>query len=214
MAMVKPIANSYAVMGVDVARYQGTIDWEALSKQGVAFAFIKATEGSSHVDVRFRENWNAVAKTSILASSYHFMSYDSGGITQAENYITTVGKRSGMLPPAVDVEFYGSYYQTPMEPADARAILRDLLNALEEFYGVKPVIYVTRSAYTLYIEDHFEEYPIWIRNVYYPPLLDGIHDWTFWQYSDRGQLYGHEGTHIDLNAYRGTREELEALMIK
>lgn len=101
MAMVKPIANSYAVMGVDVARYQGTIDWNALSEQGIAFAFIKATEGSSHVDVRFRENWNEVAKTSILASPYHFMSYDSGGITQAENYITTVGKRSGMLPPAV-----------------------------------------------------------------------------------------------------------------
>ncbi len=214
MAVVKPIANSYAVMGVDVARYQGTIDWNALSEQGVAFAFIKATEGSSHVDVRFRENWNEVAKTSILASPYHFMSYDSGGITQAENYITTVGKRSGMLPPAVDVEFYGSYYQTPMEPADAREILRDLLDALEEFYGVKPIIYATRSAYTLYIEDHFEEYPFWIRNVYYPPLLDGIHDWTFWQYSDRGHLYGHEGTHIDLNAYRGTREELEALMIK
>ena len=74
MAMVKPIANSYAVMGVDVARYQGTIDWNALSEQGIAFAFIKATEGSSHVDVRFRENWNEVAKTSILASPYHFMS--------------------------------------------------------------------------------------------------------------------------------------------
>ncbi len=214
MVLVKPIANSYEVMGVDVARYQGAIDWNALSEQGVLFAFIKATEGSGHVDVRFQENWKAVAETSILASPYHFMSYDSGGVTQAENYISTVGRRSGMLPPAVDVEFYGKYYRSPMDPAQARVILRNLLDALEAFYGVKPLIYATRSAYALYIADHFDEYPLWIRNVYYPPLLDGIHNWTFWQYSDRGRLYGHEGTHIDLNVYRGTLEELEALTVK
>lgn len=214
LPILRPVANSYEVMGVDVSRYQGAIDWNAFSEQGVAFAFIKATEGSSHVDVRFQENWAAVAKTPILASPYHFMSYDSSGITQAENYITTVGKRRGMLPPAVDVEFYGAYIKNPMDPVQARAILRDLLDELEIFYDAKPVIYVTRSAYSLYIEDHFEDYPLWIRNVYYPPLLDGIRGWTFWQFSDRGRLYGQEGTHIDLNVYKGTLKELESLTIK
>lgn len=71
-ALVRPIAGSYEVKGVDVARYQGEVDWGAFSEQGIAFAFIKATEGSSHVDMRFQENWEAVAKTSILAAPYHF----------------------------------------------------------------------------------------------------------------------------------------------
>ena len=119
-ALVRPIVGSYEVKGVDVARYQGEVDWGAFSEQGIAFAFIKATEGSSHVDMRFQENWEAVAKTSILAAPYHFLSYDSSGAAQAEHYITTVGKRRGMLPPAVDVEFYGDYYDTPMEPRKAR----------------------------------------------------------------------------------------------
>ena len=40
----------FPVMGVDVSSYQGDIDWQLLESQGVRFAFIKATEGSGHVD--------------------------------------------------------------------------------------------------------------------------------------------------------------------
>lgn len=211
--VVKPSVNSYNVRGVDVARYQGTIDWELLSEQGINFAFIKATEGSGHVDIRFAENWEAISQTEILAAPYHFFSFDSSGITQAENFIETVGKRRGMLPPAVDVEFYGDYVKKPKASDEVRQILKDMLGALERFYGVKPIIYATRSAYELYIEDHFNEYPLWIRNVYYLPFWDGIYGWSFWQYSDRGHLQGHEGDHIDLNVYKGTLNELESLTI-
>ena len=42
-----PSQESYPVRGVDVSSYQGEIDWQVLSRQGIQFAFIKATEGSS-----------------------------------------------------------------------------------------------------------------------------------------------------------------------
>ena len=45
------------VRGVDVSHHQGRIDWEALSDSGIAFAFMKASEGRDHRDRRFRENW-------------------------------------------------------------------------------------------------------------------------------------------------------------
>ena len=55
---INPIlADTYAVHGVDVSHYQGTIDWETLSRQNLDFAVIKATEGSTHIDDRFVENW-------------------------------------------------------------------------------------------------------------------------------------------------------------
>lgn len=41
------VAGGYEVHGVDVSHYQGTIDWDVLS-QNQDFAFIKATEGSTH----------------------------------------------------------------------------------------------------------------------------------------------------------------------
>lgn len=45
--------KNYEVKGVDVSHYQGDIDWEILSNQGIKFAFIKATEGKSFVDVYY-----------------------------------------------------------------------------------------------------------------------------------------------------------------
>ena len=53
---VKVNRSKYQVFGVDVSHYQGDIDWKKLESQGVMFAFIKATEGSGHVDESSRYN--------------------------------------------------------------------------------------------------------------------------------------------------------------
>ena len=100
--------DKYSVMGVDVAHYQGVIDWNKLEEQGVDFAFIKATEGSGHVDCFSKSNLNNISKTNIYHSAYHFFSFDSSGETQAENYISAVDKNKINLPPVIDVEYYGN----------------------------------------------------------------------------------------------------------
>ena len=51
--------------------YQGTIDWPVLAAQDLDFC-IKATEGSSHTDERFAENWEAAKKTELRIGAYHF----------------------------------------------------------------------------------------------------------------------------------------------
>ena len=50
-----PSETDYPIRGVDVSYYQGEIDWEILGGEGIDFAFIKATEGSSHIDIKFQE---------------------------------------------------------------------------------------------------------------------------------------------------------------
>ncbi len=52
-----PSPEKYPVTGVDLSHYQGEVDWERLSQEPITFAYIKATEGSSHVDSRFAQNW-------------------------------------------------------------------------------------------------------------------------------------------------------------
>ena len=47
----------YPVKGVDVSAHQKEIDWRGLASEDISFAFIKATEGSSHVDKNFKKNW-------------------------------------------------------------------------------------------------------------------------------------------------------------
>ena len=40
----------YPIYGVDLSHYQGEIDWNVPAAQDIRFAYIKAAEGSSHVD--------------------------------------------------------------------------------------------------------------------------------------------------------------------
>ena len=209
------LASKFEVTGVDVSHYQGTIDWMKLAEQNLDFAFIKATEGSSHIDECFYDNWHEAGKTGLCIGAYHFFSFDSDGETQAQLYIDTVGNLNGKMAPVVDVEFYGDKESNPPPKDEAVKQLGDMLSALEDCYHVKPVIYTTYKAYNSYIKGEFEEYPLWIRNVYYQPFITG-NKWTFWQYTDTAVLDGYKGAekYIDMNVFRGTREELKELIVQ
>ena len=205
-------AASYDVRGVDVARYQGTIDWETLADQDVQFAYIKATEGSSHVDERFAENWRSANRTRLLVGAYHFMSFESPGETQAANFVAKVPAEPGTLPPVVDLEHYGKYADDPPSTKQVREILSPLLAGLEKHYGVPATIYTTKDAYDAYVRGAYPDNPIWIRSVFLPPRLGDDRDWTIWQYSHRDRMPGYSGVerYIDVNVFRGSLAELRA----
>lgn len=205
-------ASKCALNGIDVSHYQGNIDWEKIEEQGIDFAFIKATEGCSHVDQYFEENWDKAGQTSLMLGAYHFFSFDSEGKFQAEHFIDTVGNLQGKLAPVIDVEYYGDKKADPPLKKDVWAQLSVMLDLLEEHYHIKPIIYTTYKAYHDFIKGEFEGYPLWIRNVYYPPAAM---EWTFWQYTDQAVLDGYQGSekYIDRNVFRGSREELESLVV-
>ena len=205
----RPGAGTYSVRGVDVSHYQGDIDWSVLSAQDISFAYIKATEGSRHRDPRFEENWEESAGTGLYTGAYHFFSFDSPAESQAQNFIQTVGKREGMLPPVVDFEFYGDKRSNPPPVSQAAEQLELMLEMLGEHYGVTPVIYAREETYEMYLEGGFEAYPLWIRNVVRRPKTD--REWTFWQYANRGRLKGYSGQEkfIDLNVFAGSKEQWE-----
>jgi lysozyme len=209
-------AAGYDVKGVDVAHYQGEIDWEILASQGIDFAWIKATEGSSHVDQRFAENWARAHGTGLLVGAYHFMSFESAGTTQAENLVRQVPATPGTLRPVVDLELYGPYFAEPPAPEHVGRILDDLVAGIEEHYGATPIVYVTEEAYDLYVAGRYPQLKVWIRSVAAPPSLSDGRDWTFWQYSARDRLDGYDGVepYIDMNAFAGTREELESMALR
>ena len=113
-----PSKKQYPVSGIDLSHYQGEVDWPVLAQQNIMFAYIKATEGSSHT-----------------------FSFDSSGDTQADHFIHTAGNRSGMLPPAVDVEYYADKKSNPQDPESVREQLQIMLDRLEEYYHKPPVLY-------------------------------------------------------------------------
>ena len=205
----RPSEEEYPIRGVDVSYYQGEIDWQILAEENIAFAFIKATEGSSHIDTKFRENWEQAGETGLKRGAYHFFSFESSGKTQAEHFISVVPKTAGDISPVIDIEFYGDRFYNRPDAAETRRELQILLDTLEAHYGVKPVIYATESSYSAYIRGHFDAYPLWIRNVYFSPNMGMPGKWTFWQYDSEAKLNGYSGEeeHIDLNVFSGSEKE-------
>lgn len=211
-----PSKNTYPVRGVDVSHHQGDIDWEILSKQNIQFAYIKGTEGGNFIDKKFLKNFSAAHKTNLRVGAYHFFSYDSSGESQYRNFISIVPMQKGMLPPVVDIEFYGDKQVHLPDKEKTQRELKILLQLLEEHYHLKPVIYTTGRVYELYIAEDFSEYDIWIRNVFRSPALADGRDWAFWQYTNRERLAGYAGREkfIDMNVFNGSAREFAAYPAK
>lgn len=208
-------AAGYPVKGVDVSHYQGEVDWSQMKDQGMEFAYIKATEGSGHVDDYFEKNWTKAREAGMVCGAYHFFSFESEGKKQAKHFIKKVGRRSGMLIPVIDVEYYGKYAEKPPKNEKVEKELGEMIGELEKEYGKKPMIYCTYSVYNRYIKEQFSDIPLWIRNVYYLPKDIG-REWTFWQYTDKARLAGYEGEEeaIDCNAFRWEKEKLQDYILE
>lgn len=200
--------GQFPVRGIDVSHHQGEIEWEAVANARVRFAFIKATEGRDHLDTRFEHNWSAADRVGLHRGAYHFFTFCSPGDAQARHFLEVVPPTRGTLPPAVDVEFAGNCRSwTSIE--EIRGELRAFLARLEQAWGRRPLLYITRESESRIVSGHFDDYPVWIRNTIWRPFGGG-HEWLFWQFTDDAELPG-IGTPVDMNVYRGDAEALAAL---
>lgn len=205
IAFRAPQPVSLPVHGVDVAKWQGDIDWPRLRSAGVRFAFIKATEGGDHVDSRFLENWRGAHAAGIPTGAYHFYFHCRGGAEQARWFIRHVPKQRGSLPPVLDMEWNGHSKTCPGKKPRATVLheMREFLRIVTRHYGQKPIIYSTVDFHREILEGEFRDYEFWLRST--KDHVDDVYptrDWLFWQYTATGRVPGVEAD-IDLNAFKG-----------
>jgi lysozyme len=193
-----PWAARY-IQGVDVSHHQGAIDWRTLAANDVAFAYIKATEGADHVDMRFDYNWREADAAGLYRGAYHFFTLCQPGARQAANFIAAVPRDAGALPPALDLEHMGPCREGPTMP-DVIVEADVFMDRVEAHYGVRPIIYTTREFHDAHLSELTGE-SFWIRSIATPPSFRQ-NDWIIWQHHNRGHRRGVEGP-IDLNAFRG-----------
>jgi lysozyme len=196
------------VIGVDVSNHNGDIDWTSLAASGVAFAYIKATEGGNFRDRRFERNWYAAKAAGVPRGAYHFFTQCRSGPDQAANFIRTVPKEAGVLPAAVDAEHMG-----PCPPgqtvADIRGEILAFMDLVEANYGKRPVVYVTHEFHQAYLDGYLDTEKFWVRSLILPPSIRQ-HSWLFWQFHQRGRRSGIHGP-VDLDVFRGSPRDLAAI---
>ena len=210
-----PKPGDYPIHGIDVSKYQGTIDWSAVADSGVKFVWIKATEGGDRLDERFQANWQGAKQAGIPHGAYHFVYWCRPPIEEAAWFEQNVPVEDEALPPVLDVE------ATPESRTCKRHLERDatiadmkvMLEEMERHFGKRPIIYTTVDFYEAILSGGaFADYPIWVRSTKHNPAVPyGSRPWKFWQYQADGAIPGIEGD-VDRNVYYGTREQWQAFL--
>jgi lysozyme len=210
-----PRPRDYPIHGIDVSKYQGEIDWNAVKASGVKFVWIKATEGGDHADEKFTANWAGAKMAGIPRGAYHFVYWCRPPGEEVAWFEQNVPVEDDALPPVLDVEATPTSQtcHKHLERESAIADMRVMLEEMERHYGRRPVIYTSVDFFEAILSDGaFTDYPIWVRSTkHHPSVRYGSRKWHFWQYQADGSVPGIVG-HVDRNVYYGSPAQWQAFL--
>jgi len=198
------IRSEGKVWGIDLSHHQSDVEWEKLSKHKPNFIFFKATEGVTHIDTKYSQNYDNARKEGIIVGTYHFFSYKSSGRAQAEHFLSVAKYQAGDLPLVLDAE-YARYMPSS---AIVTKELIDFMKTVTQKTGKKPIVYCNYKFYKQYLERELKnEHMLWICDFKNEP--NG--NWHFWQATDQFKIAGVRGT-VDFNIFNGTLKKLTELL--
>lgn len=202
-------ADGPTVYGIDVSRFQGTIDWQPVADSGVVYAYIQISRSVTDLDAKFSYNWQRAKEVGILRGAYQRFQPDQDVARQAQIFLDTLGPfQEGDLPPMLDVEDDGG-----RTPAQIAAAVQQWIDIVEPAVGVTPLIYTGYYFWKDNVAADFSRHPLWIANYSADcPLVPASWTrWAFHQYSSTARIPGITENTVDVNRFNGTLEDLKAL---
>ena len=218
------------LLGVDVSRWQGPMDWYTTKAAGAKFAFIRAgscnsSDGSCYTDDQFPNNAE-FAPLYLPVGYYWYFRPNHNPTVQADYFCDLIQGETWALPPVVDLEVTGG-----LSPANVTMKTTEFIARINERLKIWPILYSRAyflHDYTVY-HPFWEECDLWIARYTtkdepwgnpndYPKVKPPYWDnWTFWQYiadSDAAVKYGGHGPpngddDIDLNYFNGDEAAFE-----
>lgn len=197
------LAASSGNMGIDVSKWNGSIDWNAVKNSGVSYVIIRcgyrgSTTGALIEDPKFRSNIQGATAAGLKVGVYFF--------TQAVNEVEAVEEASMV---ASLISGYKISYPVflDVEPSGGRAdnIGKDTRTAVCKAFcqtiqnsGYTAGIYANRTWFTSYINTgSLTGYKIWLAQYAAAPTYSATR-YDLWQYSSKGSVAGISGS-VDMN---------------
>ena len=173
----------YGVRGIAVSEINGDIDWTKVSKEGnIAFAFIKATEGTMIKDKKYAINYVNAKKAGVKVGIYHEYVHGNELSTQVKFYMKNVKVGSTHLKPTMKIMFDTSL----MTKEDKTKFQDDMFIACQTIYDnykKNLMIYTTEAIYKdLFSGSKFDNNNLIVENLKIKPLMMDASRWNFWQY--------------------------------
>jgi lysozyme len=197
---------SFPVHGIDAARFQGTMNWSRIRREGIKFAWVKATEGGDRLDPQFNANWLGATHAGIPIGAYHFYYFCTDPDTQAKWFIRNVPRLRGGMPPVLDLEWnpHSPTCTLRLPAREVRKVANRFIQIVERHYRTRVVVYTTPEFWLQNDVSRLKR-EFWLRSTAkHIEHKYGTSRWHFWQYTSTGVLDG-VGTSIDLNCFNGSQ---------
>lgn len=215
MSKITPqrIEELECVQGLDCSGYQKNINWSNAKADGIEFAFIKITEGTTgHEDGSYNLNARveSAQQNGVKIAYYHFARPGNVDDPEADandevnnvmNHLNVLPKAD--LPVVLDIEAYSTTIVWDNKIDHMNRYIAAFISGMES-NGLSTIIYSYKSFFDSNTNSAFGAYPLWLaaypndpENVL-PNLPKGWDDWKIWQYTDKGAINGYIGE-IDLN---------------
>ncbi|KAH7902799.1 glycoside hydrolase family 25 protein [Hygrophoropsis aurantiaca] len=198
------------ISGIDVSSTQGrNINWSKVKSNGIHFAFVKATEGTSYVNPDFSSQYSGATKVGLIRGSYHFAHPgSSSGSAQATYFIKHGGgwSKDGItLPGALDFEAGCN----GLSHSAMVAWIKSFSDRYHSSEGRYPILYIRTNWWkscTGNSASFGSKNPLWLASwaSSMGPLPAGWKSATFWQYTNHSSSNPGDQNefHGDLKALR------------
>ena len=196
------LSSGSGVLGIDVSKHNGSIDWEKVKNSGVSFVIIRcgyrgSATGVMVEDPKFRSNIQGATAAGLKVGVYYF--------SQAVNQREAVEEASAALelisgykisyPVFIDVEAAGGRADG-ISSADRTAVVQAFCNTIRDS-GYTAGVYANKNWLGSKMNTgSFGSYNIWLAQYAAAPTYNGRYE--MWQYSSTGKIDGISGN-VDLN---------------
>ncbi len=193
--------------GIDVSRYQGTIDWPQVKAAGIEFAIIRATLGwdnDNQVDPQFNNNAQGCEANGIPYGFFHYSFAESAEDAKKEAafFLRHIAPYKPAMPVAFDFEEpfqvggtdkYGRKYEG-YSPERQLSIIEAFMSVIERA-GYFGALYMSKSALQRlhdYAPARVAKYAAWVAHVKVAATTY-TGKYGIWQYSWEGSVPGISG---------------------
>lgn len=176
--------------GIDISNYQGEVDFQKVKNDGIEVVIMKATEGRTWQDTRFRNYYNGAKAAGIKVGAYHFL---RGNAVEDEvnNFLSVIGGLNFDCKLIIDAEVdLGGVDTTSKHVRD----FTDLLISK----GIDVALYTGDDFYKTNLNDSVKNIPLWVAR--YSSNKPEAKNYIGWQYTSDGQVSGINGR-VDMNDF-------------
>ncbi|MCH4185047.1 MAG: glycoside hydrolase family 25 protein [Eggerthellaceae bacterium] len=198
-------------LGIDVSSFQGTIDWNAVSKDGISFAMLRLgsrgyTEGKLITDESFEQNANEANAAGIGVGAYFFSQAinEEEAEEEADFVLDNIQGTNVTYPIVYDYEKVTEEAARTdgLTDAECSACARAFCNRIQNA-GYAVMIYGNTYDLQRLDQDVIDKYPIWYAEYSTPPSTTC--SFEMWQYSNKGTVAGINGR-VDMDLWMDTAD--------